>query len=328
MRIFLNATQSAKMRHQLGWIALCGVLLLWFGYAVSQRSFAQTDDELPANEVHIEARDGYRYISSNGIPNHATGEFPNRNNPSRIAPQRYNFRVTLSPRIADKITSLPIGKFGIAVNGIPFDPSTAEWWDNDPNSGWHQAARAGTNDLGLDYSNAHVQPNGAYHYHGLPYGWLNELPNASKPQVILTGWAADGFPIYSLYGYANAKDAHSKIIELHSSYRLKQGTRPNGPGGTYDGTYEEDYEYVAGAGELDECNGRFGVTSEFPSGTYYYVLTKEYPFVPHAFRGTPDSSFSPPRGGGRGPNGRGPGGRDPNRPPPFGHSPFGPPPRF
>jgi hypothetical protein len=304
-----------------------GGLLCAVACAVSY-SRAQTTNQTYKNEVHIEERDGFRYITSNGIPDHETGQFPGPGNPSRISPQHHNFRVTLTPKVADKITLLPIGKFGIALNGIPFDPSTAEWWDNDPNSGWHQAARAGTNDLGLDYSNAHVQPNGAYHYHGLPYGWLNKLPNANQPQVVLTGWAADGFPIYSLYGYADAKDASSNIVELHSSYRLKQGTRPNGPGGVYDGTYEEDYAYVAGAGDLDECTGRFGVTPEFPNGTDYYVLTKEYPYVPHAFRGTPDSSFAGPRGrpGGNGGGNRRPDGRGPNGPPPFGGPPFGPPP--
>jgi hypothetical protein len=98
---------------------------------------------------------------------------------------------------------------------------------------------------------------------------------------------------------------------MKSSYRLKQGTRPttNGqPGGKYDGIFVEDFAYVAGSGDLDECSGRFGVTPEFPGGTYYYVLTSDFPFVPRAFRGTPDSSFSPRGGpgGGKGPGRKGP----------------------
>ena len=61
----------------------------------------------------------------------------------------------------------------------------------------------------------------------------------------------------------------------------------------------QDYEYSAGLGQLDECNGRRGVTPEFPNGSYHYVLTDSFPFIPRCFRGTPDTSFvrGPPGGG-------------------------------
>lgn len=282
------------------------------------------------NEVNVEERDGYRYVTSNGIPDHPTGKFPSRGNPNRISPQRHSWRVTTNPQVTDKITPVSQGKFGFVLNGVPLDPGTAEWWNNDPNSGWHQCIHAGTDELGIDFSNAHVQPNGAYHYHGLPYGWLDKQPDADTPHMILTGYAGDGFPIYSLYGYKNAKDPKSVITDLRSSYRLKEGTRPNGPGGAYDGTYDEDYEYVAGSGDLDECSGRFGVTPEYPDGTYYYVLTEDYPYIPRGLRGTRDQSFRGPTGrppgmggrGGQGPQGGPPGGGFPGGPPPGG----GPPP--
>ena len=73
------------------------------------------------------------------------------------------------------------------------------------------------------------------------------------------------------------------------------GNRPaNGddPGGQHDGTFVQDFEFVEGSGDLDECNGRFGVTPEYPDGIYYYVLTDAFPFVPRMFRGTPNESFS------------------------------------
>src|SRR5262249_28293836 len=56
-------------------------------------------------------------------------------------------------------------------------------------------------------------------------------------------------------------------------------------------------------GDLDECNGRFGVTPEFPEGIYHYYVTEEFPFVGRMWRGTPDPSFSKGPGGPR----RGPG---------------------
>jgi hypothetical protein len=85
---------------------------------------------------------------------------------------------------------------------------------------------------------------------------------------------------------------------LRSSYRLREGKRASGPGGKFDGTFVEDFEFVAAAGDLDECNGRHGPTPEFPGGTYYYVLTDEFPYIPRHYRGTPHASFrhGPPPG--------------------------------
>ena len=122
--------------------------------------------------------------------------------------------------------------------------------------------------------------------------------------MILVGYAADGFPIYSEYAHADADDASSKLRKMKPSFRLKKGARPGGddaPGGKYDGTYNQDFEYIEGLGDLDECNGRTGVTPEYPDGTYYYVLTDRFPFIPRAFRGTPDESFERRRGGRNGP---------------------------
>lgn len=257
---------------------------------------------LPKSQVQITVKDGYRYISSNGIPDHQPGRFPNRNNPNSIQPQHYQFRVPAEPKEARNITPNSHSPFGIAINGVVFDAETAEFWNRDRRSGWNYEAKSGRINLGLDQSNAHVQPTGSYHYHGLPTGLISNL-NKTKA-VALIGVAADGFPIYGQYGYADAQDATSEIRKMKSSYRIKKGTRPNGPGGKYDGTFVADYEYVEGAGDLDECNGRFGVTPEYPDGIYHYYIIEEFPFIPRNFRGTPDSSF---QRRGPGPGRRGPG---------------------
>jgi hypothetical protein len=132
-----------------------------------------------------------------------------------------------------------------------------------------------------------VQPNGAYHYHGIPEGLLSKLGGRGEQKMI--GYAADGFPIYA------------QTRENRPSYQLKKGSRPSGtagPGGVYDGTYQADYEFIEGTGDLDEANGKTGVTSEYPQGTYYYVATAEFPFYPRMLKGTPDASFrrGPPGG--------------------------------
>lgn len=290
-------------------------------------------------QVSITVSGDYRVIRSNGIPDHPTGNFPNAGNPNTISEQRYHFQVPREPKQSKTPTRLRnYMLFAVALNGVPFDPGTAEFWKRDPSSGWQYEAMVLGSRLGLDQNNAHVQPNGAYHYHGTPTGLLERLAAFERPVQI--GFAADGFPVYGPFGYKNPEDSKSLIGKLRSSYRIKTGSRPDsargieGPGGAYDGTFVQDYEYVAGLGDLDECNGRYGVTPEYPKGTYYYVVTDGFPFVPRWFRGVPDQSFSKgpapgfgppgghpggPPGPGFGPPGEHPGGRD-GGPPPY-HQP-------
>ena len=79
------------------------------------------------------------------------------------------------------------------------------------------------------------------------------------------------------------------ISEFQSDYQLKTGTRPGdgitAPDGVYDGTYIQDYEQIPSQSELDECGGRFGVTPDYPDGTYYYVLTDNWPYIPRCLKG-------------------------------------------
>lgn len=269
------------------------------------------------SKVSISEKDGMRVIVSNGVPDHDTGRFPNRNNPSAIAEQSYTFRAPLEPKeTRQRVELRPSMAFGIALNGVVFDPFTAELWNDDPR--WRYEALSGKLNLGLDKNNAHVQPNGAYHYHGIPTGLMEKLVKA-KDQMVLLGFAADGYPIYGPFAYSDARDPKSKLVKMKPSYRLKEGARPNdAPPGKYDGSFGRDWEYVEGSGDLDDCNGRFGVTPDYPKGTYYYVLTDAYPFVPRLFRAEPDPSFNKPRPRNGAPDQR-PGGGPPSdrrRPPP------------
>ena len=274
------------------------------------------------SQVRITETPTHRIVESNGIPDHDTGRFPNRKNPNAITVQNYRFEMPLEPKPAAQPTPVGHNNFGVALNGVVFDPATAEYYNNDRGSGWNYEALGGARDLGLDDNHAHVQPTGAYHYHGLPTALFEKLSGGRK-QMTLIGWAADGYPIYGLYGYKDANNPNSEVVMVKSSYRLKEGRREGDrgstPRGRYDGSFVQDYEYVAGSGDLDECNGRFGPTPEFPDGTYHYILTQDYPFIPRLFRGTPDRSFAkggPGRGGpGRGGPGGGPGGDRPPHPP-------------
>ncbi|MCB9951444.1 MAG: YHYH protein [Planctomycetaceae bacterium] len=274
------------------------------------------------NQATTTEQGAYRIIRVNSIPEHKVGQFPNRGNPHSIEQLVTTFRVPREPQQSRTATPIRLGlNFGVAVNGVLFDPGAAEFWMGDYQSGWQYEALGGAVPLGLDTNYAHVQPTGKYHYHGLPTGLLQTLNVEADKHSPLVGWAADGFPIYAMYGFSDPQNATSEVVELQPSFRLKKGNRPagrTGPGGTYDGTFVNDYEYVEGLGDLDECNGRACVTPEFPEGTYAYFLTQHWPTVPRSFRGTPDDSFQmgPPGGGGRPPG------------PPQGRPPFGgPPPR-
>ena len=164
-------------------------------------------------------------------------------------------------------------------------------------------------------------------YHALPVGLYERLATRNVPALL--GYAADGFPIYGPQGYREPNDARSGMVELKSGYRLRSGTRDFGPGGAYHGEFAQDYEFVPG-GPLDACNGREGVTPEYPGGTYHYVITNTFPYVPRCFAGTPDVSFNkaPPAfgpGGGKGPPKGGPKGfpkgEFERKPPPFANAP-------
>ena len=291
---------------------------------------APTIAQVPAgahSQVSIRVDGVYRYITANGIPDHDVGTFPNNRNPNAIEVQEYTYRVPTNPTVAEAFTAFTLGTFGIGVNGVLFEPGAAEFWRGDRNSGWQYEALNGVLDLGLDRNHAHVQPGGVYHYHGSPTGLIEDL--GVPHQMLLLGYAADGFPIYSDLGYNDPNDSSSGVRTLKSSYRLKTGQRPSGidgPGGTYDGSFVQDYEYVWGLGDLDKANGRYGVASEYPEGTYYYVITEGFPFIPRMFRGMPDPSFrirsddpqgaSPPRpAGNQPPRVPSPGTSDRERPP-------------
>lgn len=238
--------------------------------------------------VRIYLEGGVRYIEANGLPDHETGAFPNSGNPNAISEQTYVLQVPGSPSEAAPRTNV-LGHWGIAINGIPFAPGAAEFWNNDSTSGWQYEALSGALDLGVDHNQAHVQPTGAYHYHGAPDALARG--GVASDHSPLVGFAADGFPVYIRTGYTDPTNPASAVTSLAASYRVKSGTRPDGPGGTYDGSFVADYEYVAGLGDLDQHNGRFGVTPEYPDGTYYYVLTDAFPFIPRSFAGTRDESF-------------------------------------
>lgn len=268
--------------------------------AVAARWALRRRSIIVPSEFRQEIAGGKRILASNGMPGHAVGDFPGRHDPQPIRPQRHRFEVPAQPAAAKSPTDLNMWLFGMAVNGVVFDPS-GPFWNRDMQSGWQfeVLAPAAAVALGIDVNHAHTQAGGMYHYHGLPTGLLWRLrERAPDRPMLLLGFAADGFPIYGPDGPADPADLASPTRRCRSSYRLKPGSRSGGPGGRHDGTFVEDFVYEEGLGDLDDCNGRTGPTPEFPDGTYHYVLTDDFPFIPRRYRGSPDRSFKhgPPPG--------------------------------
>jgi hypothetical protein len=233
-----------------------------------------------------------RALAANGVPDHAVGTFPNPDNPNAIMAQAVNFSTTLAPAVTGSTASVQI--VGYALNGVKMDPGTAGSCDNSGascsligNAGTWRIEALGQSafNFGTDASHAHVQPGGAYHYHGMPEGLITRLGKGVS--MTLVGWAADGFPVYARWGYTTATDATSPLKVLRASWRLKAAPDAGRPATSLYamGTFQQDWEYAAGSGDLDECNGRSGVTPEFPQGIYHYIITDSYPFIQRCLKG-------------------------------------------
>ena len=87
----------------------------------------------------------------------------------------------------------------------------------------------------------------------------------------IIGWAYDGNPIYGPFGFDDPENPPSNNVgkkRLVSGYQLLTSNitdRPN----FVDGFFVEDYTFT-NSGDLDEHNGRYEVTKDFPNGTYVY----------------------------------------------------------
>lgn len=142
------------------------------------------------------------------------------------------------------------------------------------------------------------------------YHESNTPPAKHSP---ILGWMQDGFPIYGPYGYSDPANPASGIRRMVSGFTLRNGENgadnlaktgrttlpawdarehnrstalqnfesgPNVSQAYPIGHYIEDYAYLGDCGkvlgkdfDLDELNGRWCVTPEYPHGTYAYFTT-------------------------------------------------------
>jgi hypothetical protein len=208
--------------------------------------------------------------------------------------------------------------------GVSFDPGYA----HQQNTGvYHYHA----DPIGLRYlMGDHVNfSNGVY----------SESTTAPTQHSPILAWTADGFPLYGPYGYSNATNPASGIRRMVSGYVIRNGqygtsnltangrstipqwavrlfnvsSNQTGPAVSTSyplGRYMEDNDYLGDHGytqgidfDLDEYNGRWCVTPDFPKGTYAYFVAISssgmpvYPYnIGRGYYGSPTggsvSSFS------------------------------------
>jgi len=241
-----------------------------------------------------------RTMVTNALPNHKTGAFPRKGNPNTISAQNRTYTFLVNPKYIGKPKWYR--EPGVALNGVKFEPGTAEVVECGTGESYRVEAFQNIIDLGLDFNNAHVQPTGAYHYHGAPTSFIESLQ--TREDLVHIGFAHDGFPVY-----------YSKSSQYKPSYKALSGNREGedctyenphnsmdiSVGGHHDGAFTSDFEHVDGYGDLDECNG---ITV---NGKYVYLVTDEFPYVSPCLMGEVENQTDS-RGEGR-PNGRQGGGR-------------------
>ena len=99
----------------------------------------------------------------------------------------------------------------------------------------------------------------------------NLTEQSSKIHSPLLGYAYDGNPIYGPYAYS--KSLGGSIERITSGYVLDVNPNFNlRPPEFESGYFIDDYVFI-GTGDLDEFNGRYCITPEFPNGIYAYFTT-------------------------------------------------------
>ena len=246
-------------------------------------SYSFSDNKF-GTQITVDVKESVRSIASNALPNHTTGDFPNSGNPNAISEQDVIYEFTTEPVYTGSSTE--VLTTGVAINGVKFEPGTAESISCASGEFYRIEALQETYNLGLDSNNAHVQPTGEYHYHGVSQLLIDVF--STETDLVHIGFAADGFLIY----YSNS-GAYESGYELKTEPRTGTDCLATGPAGgnmvsisetVPDGTYTSDWVHIGEDGKLDECNG------VHINGEYMYLLTETFPYIPRCLNGQVSAS--------------------------------------
>ncbi len=247
----------------------------------------------------------YVYVQTEDVPSWIPIGYNWPNNPWFAQPMGYQFRIRRNPTPnVGPETKTGYGHIGLWKNGCSiYNPKDAKHYKDSLT--WFQNAWFWEHLIAETFDPCIGHPNGSgeYHTHVSP-ACLYDITDSTVVSPLI-GYAFDSYPIYGGYGYSDPMDTTSSIKRLKSSYRLRniaaRTTLPDGTvlppslyGPTIDtntvsldplnntpiaaplGAYMEDYEYVPGLGDLDEHNGRFCITKDYPNGIYAYFTTIDW----------------------------------------------------
>ena len=234
------------------------------------------DDATYGTDVTVTISGNTRTIVANALPNHPTGAFPNSGNPHSIEAQSRTYTFPASGSYTGN--AVWVREPGVGVNGVKFEPETAEVVSCSSGESYKIEAFQNEYDLGFDENNAHVQPTGEYHYHGFPTELVELYDDGSG--LIHIGFAEDGNLIY-YDDTGTVKPSWQLSNEARSGTSCTYRNQTVAVNGTApDGTFVSDWEYVSGSGNLDACNGAY------VDGEYVYFVTEEYPYVSRCLQGS------------------------------------------
>lgn len=185
-------------------------------------------------------------LSTNGIPSHERDAYYAVPNAGVMVPdettahiaedptteQDLTFTIPTIPQYSETTTQAPLGSIGIMISGAVIF---------NPYEGDNSTVAMSSNFTLIedrktasfvDHCSGHPTPTGQYHYHANSECVTRQVDTPGESSHII-GLALDGFPIYGAYAIDGSEVAVT---------------------------------------QLDECNGIYSATPEFPSGIYHYVL--------------------------------------------------------
>ena len=261
-------------------------------------------------------------FSGTGLPYHSYGNLDSPYNPGV---QNYNITWTYrgGTNVSGAKDTPKDALIGLWLNGVAiYNPVSASEKpdgfitpDGFTLSASYEASQDFNYSFGQDLAGGHAVVPNRYHYHDASFfeSWLTgsghvsgtfgqtgiaecSIINYLKSGLVhpnghskILGISADGYPIYGPYGYDDPVDSTSGIKRMVTSYTLypatiRQDTTTEDTIAYPMGIFIADYAYNA-SGDLDQHNGRYCTTPDYPEGTYAYFVTVDteggpvYPYV-------------------------------------------------
>ena len=205
-------------------------------------------------------------VTTNSIPNHERDTYyavpqngvliPDANSATvakdPTTAQQQTFTFPSSPQYSNSTTEAPLGSIGIMISGAVLFNPFEADGSTVAMANNFTVTKDGVTASFVDHCSGHPSPQGNYHYHANSSCVTRQVDATDQASHII-GLALDGFPIYGAYDIAGAEVTSDK---------------------------------------LDECNGIFSATPEFPNGIYHYVLpnTTDATSSIRCFHGVVDAS--------------------------------------